>query len=69
MTAHRTALASVLLLLSAAAADVAAAGTLYRCKGPAGETAYTSTRAGFTDCSAVSEVSMYDFASSMFLLY
>ncbi len=54
MTARRTALASVLLLLSAAAADVAAAGTLYRCKGPAGETAYTSTRAGFTDCSAVS---------------
>lgn len=42
------------LVLGLLSADNHAAGTLYRCTGSQGETAYTSVRDGFTQCSVVS---------------
>jgi len=52
---HRI-LASAFILASLAATS-AAAGTLYRCVGKQGEVAYTSSRAGYAQCSAVNGVS------------
>lgn len=42
-------------LLAAPSAD-AAAGTLYRCKGAGGETAFTSSREGYSDCKLIQTV-------------
>jgi soluble lytic murein transglycosylase-like protein len=43
-----------MLLLACVATPAVASGTLYRCKGSQGELAYTSNRAGFTDCTVIS---------------
>lgn len=40
-------------LLALSFATLAEAGTLYRCKGSNGETAFTSSRAGYRNCKAV----------------
>ncbi len=46
-------LPALFLLLIAAQVSVAASSTLYRCSGKHGEIAYTSTRAGYSQCTAV----------------
>jgi len=45
---------SLLLLLALTPLPVSASGALYRCKGSQGEIAYTSNRAGFSECVVVS---------------
>ena len=47
------AFSTVVALLALLIAHPAVGGTLYRCKGSNGETAFTSSRAGYRDCRAV----------------
>jgi soluble lytic murein transglycosylase-like protein len=49
----RSVLRPASLLLALSCVGTAAADTLYRCKGAGGETAYTSSRSGYTECKAV----------------